>query len=569
MIGASAKVVVTLLCLTFLAVITAPSVNAYYGYPAPRHSDVVTHEATSLIAALDALKTWLRGLGEPVTRLSGNPNLTEWGNAMLENVTSPSEYALLVGGVQLKALKVLAGLNPAIKAQDIVRVLNASINYVVMQGVVNSTRVMWRALTDRASCRVALNYVALSIARSPKGNSSIALRALSAIAAFQESIATRRYGDARMIMRGIAENASLVVAAYMACQLPPQSVNGVAQPPSVGEGRGSSNGNVVISAEDMLKAVAVLERLGPKAIEILSKVPMAAVVNAVSKVPLNVLRNMSVDEIVREIEIAAASSNAALNAGTPATSPSASRITPSMASTGRSTGNASPSITVGERPPIPRHWIKPQLSSPSQALRGSGGPAAINGGVLMNYATVPAIGTLVEVVKSVSLPTPSMASASMRWWSLTLTEAGNIKTVAGVREGTGATEALPAPLLTLLLGFAVFAALTLTLRTKRETDSARPLPKAVVSKLPAVVREFWEAVAVASKVSGVELRADLTHREIVGELARKLGAEAGRALLKLSVLYEGVRYAGVKVTRELSLTAQGLLREVRALIEAK
>jgi len=488
---------------------------------------------------------------------------------MLERVTSPSVYALFIGGIQLKALRVLAGLNPAVEARDVVKVLNASINYMVMQGIVNSTKVMWDALTNRASCRVALNYVALSIVRSPKSDSSVALRALSAVAEFQEALTTHRYGYARAVMRETAENTSLLVAAYMACQLPPQAISGVAQPTST-EGYQVGNASV-ISAEDMLKAVAVLERLGPKAIEILSRVPMVAVVNAVSKVPLKALRTMSVDEIVKAIEAAATNSNAAFNPNAPAVPPSTAYTVPPGVGAGQGASNATSGVTVWERPPTPRRWTRPQPGNPFQKVGGSGGPTAGHVALSTNYVTVPAIGALVKVVKSVNLPAPPTLSAGTRWWSLTLARAGSVETVAGVGRGgkvTGVAGVPPTPLLTLLLGFAVFAALTLSLRIKREPAPTKPLPKALTSELPAVVREFWEAVTVASKVSGVELRASLTHREITDELIRNLGADVGRALLKLATLYEGVRYADVKVTEELSITAQRLLREVRALLEA-
>ena len=564
---ASARVVTALLCLIVLATITAPPVNAYYGYPAPRHSDDVAREATSLIAALNVLKAWLRGWGEPITQLRSNSSLIEWGNAMLRRVTSPSEYALLVGGIQLKALKVLAGLNPVIRAQDVVGVLNASINYMVMQGIVNSTKVMWNALTNRASCQVALNYVALSIANAPKGNSSIALRALSAIAAFQEALAIHRYGDAHAIMRETAENTSLIVAAYMACQLPPQIINEVVQPPSTGEHQGS--GWTAINAKDVLKAVAVLERLGPRAIEILSKVPVTAVIDAVSKVPLNVLRNMSVDEIVKAIEVAATNNNVTLNPSASLVLPGVTHTTPPGIGTGQSTGNVISGVTEGERPPIPRHWIRPQPSNLFRVPGRSGSPTMIHRTPSASYVTVPAIGVLVEVVKSVNIPTLPASSASTRWWSLTLAEAGGVKTVAGAGKGTGIVETLPMPLLTLLLGLAVFVALTLTLRIKRGPAPVKPLPRVETSELPAVVREFWEAVTVASRVSGAELRANLTHREIVSEILRNLRTDAGRALLKLATLYEGVRYAGVKVTKELSSIAQELLQEVKTLLEAR
>ena len=488
---------------------------------------------------------------------------------MLERVTSPSVYALFIGGIQLKALRVLAGLNPAVEARDVVEVLNASMNYMVMQGIVNSTKVMWYALTNRASCRVALNYVALSIVRSPKSNSSVALRALSAVAEFQEALTTHRYGYARAVMSEVAENTSLLVAAYMACQLPPQAISEVAQPTST-EGYQVGNASV-ISAEDMLKAVAVLERLGPKAIEILSRVPMVAVVNAMSKVPLKALRTMSVDEIVKAIKAAATNSDVAFNPNAPTMPPSTAYTVPPGIGAGHGTGNATSGVTVWERPPIPRHWTRPQPGNPFQKAGRSGGPTAGHAMPSTNYVAVPVIGALVKVVKSVNLPAPPVLSASAGLWSLTLAKAENIETVAGVGRGgrvTGVAGFLPTPLLTLFLGFAVFAALTLSLRSRREPASVKPLPRALTSGLPAVVREFWEAVTAVSKASGVELRASLTHREITGELIRNLRADTGRVLLKLATLYEGVRYAGVKVTEELSLTAQRLLREVRALLEA-
>jgi hypothetical protein len=319
----------------------------------------------------------------------------------------------------------------------------------------------------------------------------------------------------------------------------------------------------------MLKAVAVLERLGPRAIEILSKVPVITVINAVSKVPLDVLRNMSVDEIVKAIKASTGNGNITLNPSAPLMSPGIAHTTPLGTSTGQNASNAISGVARGERPPIPRHWIKPKPSNPLQVAERLGGVTASHRTPSASYVVAPVIGVLVDVVKSVNLPTPPASSAGTRWWSLTLTEAGSVKTVAGMGKGAGVVGAFPTPLLTLLLGFMVFVALTLALRVKQGPAPAKPLPRAVMSELPAVVREFWEAVTVTSRVSGVELRANLTHREIVNEILRNLRADAGRALLKLAILYEGVRYAGVKVTKELSSTAQELLQEVKTLLEAR
>jgi len=476
---------------------------------------------------------------------------------VLKNVTSPTEYALLVGGVQLKALKVLAGLNPVIEAGDIVRVLNASMRYMVMQGVVNSTRITWDALISRTSCQVMLNYVALSIARTSKGNSSLALRALTAIATFQEALVTHRYGDARRVMHEVAENTSLIAAAYMACQLPPRVASKAVNPPGA-EGL-QENSFPVISAEDMLKAVAVLERLGPRAVTILSKVPVIAVISAVSKVPLNVLRNMSVDEIVKAIETAS-SINTPANLSMPTVGlPKEGQVIPQGAGPGRGTEGSNTSTSWEEKPPMPRYWVRPQPGNPSR-VRGSTEPVATEGTSSVALAATQVVRTLAEVIKSASLPPPPITPA-VGEQSLTRVR-GGLETVAEVKGGAGTAGAHHASLLALILGGAVFTALALTLMVREKPSMAGPGQEVVVSELPAVVREFWEAVNVVSKVSGIEIRGNLTHREIVREALASLKAEAGRALLRLATLYEGVRYAGVEVTREVSSAARELLQEV-------
>ncbi len=564
LIRASATGLTVLLCLTILATVTPLPTNAYYGYPAPRHSDKVAHEATSVIVALGILKSWLRGLGEPTTPLASNLSPTELGNVMLRKVTSPSKYALLIGGLQLKALKVLAGLSPTVSAEDVVKAINASINYMVSQGIVNSSKTMWDAITDRASCQVALNYVALSVARVSQGNSSTALKALTAIAAFQEALATHHYRYAHSIMRETAENTSLIAAAYMTCQLPPKAISEGGQPPNIGAPQVSSG--VTVNAEDILKAVAVLERLGPKAVEILSKVPVSAVIGAVSKVPLSALRNMSVDEIVKAIETAA-SSGETFNLNAFTVSPNEAQGAPQSPG-GQGTPNVGTSTAHEERSPIPKHWVRPQLTNPFQVSEESRTPSVGQSASSANYAASPVVSALVEVVKSVSLPTPPTYPVSTKWWSLTLAE-GGVHTVAGAGSSVIISSPYLVSLLTPFLAVAVLAALILTLRTRQRYVTVKPVRKVTVGELPPVVREFWDAVALASRISSVELRANLTHREIVSKILRNLREDAGVALLRLTILYEGVRYAGVKVTRELSIKAQELLQEVRTLLETK
>jgi len=565
LIRASAIGLTALLCLTILATVTPLLTNAYYGYPAPRHSDKVAHEATSLIVALGILKAWLRGLGEPATHLMSNLSPTELGDVMLRKVSSPSKYALLIGGLQLKALKVLAGLNPTVSAKDVVRVINASINYMVSQGIVNSSKTMWDAINDRATCQVALNYVALSVARVLLGNSSTALKTLMAIAAFQEALATHHYGNARAIMRETAENTSLIAAAYMACQLPPQAISEGSQPPNLGGPRVS--GEVTVNAEDILKAVAVLERLGPKAVEILSKVPVSAVISAVSKVPLSALRNMSVDEIVKAIETAA-SSGETFNPNALTVPPNGVQGAPqSLGSQGSS--NTSIGRGVGGEHPIPKHWIIPEPGIPSLIKEEQENLPVSQGTHPVNYVVSPVVSALVEVVKSASLPILSMHPASTGWWSPTPVRGKNVNIVAGPRGSVTLPNPNTASLLTLSLTVAVLAALILTLKTKRKYVVVKSMRKVTAGELPPVVREFWNAVALASRVSGVEIHASLTHREIVSRILRDIREDAGAALLRLATLYEGVRYAGVKVTRELSIKAQELLQEVRTLLETK
>jgi len=564
LIKASAGVAVTVLCLIIASIVTAFPASAYYGYPAPRHSDAVAREASSAIAALNVLKAWLKRLGEPVRQVN-NSDLAVWANRILKKVTNPSKYALLTGGIQLKALKLLAGFNPSISAEDIVAVINASIRYVVKQGIVNSTGIMWNALNNKNSCQAALNYVALSMVRISKNGSSAALEALSAIVAFQEALSTHHYGDARTIMRETAENTSIMVAAYMACQLPSRTAGSVTQPPATGESQ--VNNEYVVSVEDMLKAVAVLERLGPKAVEVLGKVPVLAVINAVSKVPLKMLRNMSVDELVNVIENASPN-NTALNPNIPTAPPSnMANVTPREE--GPNNNLINPASAPRWRPPGLRYRIEPRFTGTARKAAPLKNPTASQSIMSGSYAAIKVVGTLVNVVKSVNIPSAPASTMSEGWWSLTAPEVRNVKTVAMAGTGSDTVSAYLTPFLTTLLSSLVLAALILALRARHERIPPKALTNVKVDELPDVVREFWEAITVISRALGTEVRANLTHREIVNLALRDLGIDVRVALLKLATLYEGVRYAGVKVTREMSSLARDLLQEVMTALEAK
>ncbi len=552
----------------------APVVHSAYGYPAPRHSRRVAAAALIPEVSIGVIRAWLgdAGLSNMTESLDAEPaNASLKLLKMLENSSTP--LAALASAELVSALKTVAGLNPQVSAADVAGLLKTFIRSLNGTAYVWIGRYLVRALKGRASPSEAVGYVlALTVTRCVNASPEYLARLVVNVEAFNRYVSLGEYVRAASIVRIVAYNYSLIASVFMA-EMVPQATFwrvGNAQQArasshvAVGGAALSRRGSGGITLSDVVKAILVLRRLGPKAISILGRVPLPELVTAVKKVPVSLLRNLSVSQLVSMIRNASKST-----AGQPLP-PKAGLSLPGSRGGGWAASLSSRRGSSGGLPPY--IMIKRRYRSLRIPKLGLWGNATLK--VSLPPTAAMRVGSInVSVSKIASIVRAIIPSSNplVRLERKAVSKAvSRIRVTAMVREAVATPPALMPGIAAALGGMAVIALAVAIVVWRERGEAARPPPPPALPRLsyrtPSILRDFWECVAYLSRVFRVRIDEYMTHREAVNALLEAGGVRAASVatlLRRLARIYEGVKFAGARPTTALTRLTKQLASEVR------
>lgn len=577
--SALATILTAVIIAAALSAAAAPVVHGAYGYPAPRHSRRIAAAALAPEVSLSIIKSWLAsvGLRNLTKSLDAAPANTSLRLLrMLENSSTP--IAALAGAELVSALKTVAGRSPTIKAADVAGLIKTFIRSLNGTTYAWVGRYLMRALEGRASAAEAVSYVlTLTATRCVNASPEYLARLVVSIEVFSRYVSLGEYVKAANIVRNVAYNYSLIISVYMAEILPPEAFWEAGNPtqPQTLPGRAPAAGSATAPKElgggssitlgDVIKAILVLRRLGPKAISIIGKVSLPELVTAVKKVPVSLISNLSVNQLVSIIRNASKSpggqplfpfvNSAASGRGGGLGGPSSNQA----AGRGGS-GRVPPYIIINRR--RYRSLRIPKLGSwGNSTLKVSLPSALLTVGKI--YVNVSRVAAVVKAIMPAGSPLLKVEREA-------LSKAYYRVRIVTVRRGSAATPAPAAPGIAAALGGAAVVALAAVIMVRRGRGGAEavapppPLPR-VGGNVPPVLREFWECVASLSSRFGARVNACMTHREVVDAVLEAAGAGAAalaEPLRRLMRIYEGVRFAGVRTSEVLRRFARQLADEV-------